>query len=432
MRNIPGDCRYMTLVASEKSLALGIFFLPLMTLTAPTGYSYPAVILLLAALTQHTFLPGVEKHRHHLSFPAKLIISSLLLYAAFWIGDAAVRGEGLRGFDRPSRFIIAAFCLVAVSRARINAEWFWAGLSFGSIGAGAIALWQWAIGGVARVSGFAPTNKFGLIAITMGLMCLSGLIWASNSSYSRKRKLLTAGLLIFGSCLGLTAAMLSGSRGAWIALIPSTLVYLLVIPRVLKVVYSFSLIAVLALFLTLLALILPTDDSVNRLKNASSQLNTYLEGNFTEGPVGYRLDMWKGAILLFNERPYIGWGELGYASRMQDLENNGALQKGTADYAHAHNDWFNVLAKKGLTGGVVLLSVYVVPLFFFIQIAIRAVKGNALDTFTLALATSGIVLVLSFISGGVAQVPFGRNIGIMFYGFMMASLVGLLSHQRSP
>jgi O-antigen ligase len=304
------------------------------------------------------------------------------------------------------------------------------GLSFGSVGAGAVAIFEWSLTGASRVSGFAPTNKFGLISITMALMCVSGFIWTHGFSDSGKRKFLISSFLLAASFCGLCAAILSGSRGAWLALIPATLVYLLVMSRLLRPKTVFYLVGALAAAAILLSQTFLASGIENRLGDSHHEFEAYINGKFIGGSVGLRLEMWKGATLLFIERPYFGWGELGYASMMQDLETNNVIQEGTASFSHAHNDWFNVLAKKGLSGALILLAVYVAPLFLFVQTAVHIMKSHALDTSRLALAVSGIILVLSFMSGGIAQITFNRNIGVMVYGFMVAVLVGLLTQRR--
>ncbi|RZU99408.1 O-antigen ligase family protein [Spiribacter vilamensis] len=418
--------------ATDNSLAFGIFLLPTLSLALPSGYSYGIIIILLSAIAIRVFDSEKYQSGFALSTPVSLIILSLVLYAVFWIGDAALRGEGVSDFDRPIRFLIAALCLSVIARTRIDSAWLWMGLGLGSINAGSVALWQWTVNGASRASGFAPTNKFGLIAITMALMCLSGLIWSTSTSCSGKKRFFISGLLVIGSFFGFTAAMLSGSRGAWIALIPATIVYSLVLTRILQAKYILRLTSMLGLFVILLVYILPTSNIVNRLEDAGSQLEAYVNGDFVGGSVGFRLEMWKGAGLLFIERPYIGWGELGYYSKMHELETNGAIQEHTARFTHAHNDWFNVLAKKGLAGGLILLAVYFTPLVFFIQTTLRAGRAKVVNTHMLALSVSGIVLVCSFMSVGIAQVTFNRNIGIMFYAFMIAVLVGLLARDRLP
>ena len=405
--------------------------MPSLVLTIPTGYSYAAVILLFGAIAHSVCLPIDYRRQHEICGLVKIVIFSFLLYAMFWIGDAAIRGDGPSDFDRPSRFIIAAFCLTVFTRTQINAKWLWMGLGFGTIGAGGVAVWQWLIDGVSRASGFAPTNKFGLIAITMTLMCVSGLIWASASFHSKRLKISISFLLIAGMFSGLIAAMLSGSRGAWLALLPSTFIYLLLVLRMLNTKQIFLTSGGLVIFAAFLFYILPVGNITDRLNTVGTQLNSYIEGDFSGGSVGYRLEMWKGASFLFIERPFIGWGELGYSLKMEELEDKEVLQQGTASYTHAHNDWFNTLAKKGITGAFILLAVYLTPGLFFTQRAVRAAKGDTFDTSTFALAIAGIVFILSFMSGGIAQVTFNRNIGVMFYGFMVAALVGILANGAS-
>ena len=97
-----------------------------------------------------------------------------------------------------------------------------------------------------------------------------------------------------------------------------------------------------------------------------------------------------------------------------------------ATFNHAHNDWLNVLAKKGLFGAIWLFAVYAIPLAFFMKRLIRSV-----DRETCILATAGAMLVINFVTYGMAHNALGSNNGVMTYAFWLAVITGgLVERQR--
>jgi len=411
---------------SEQLLTLGVFLLPALALVAESGYSYGAVVLLIGAVSY--------RFAHRRTWPStpalpglvKVIVAVMVVYALVWMADAALRGEGLREFDRPSRFLFAAFCLVVLARARIPATALWLGLAVGGIGAGAIAIWQKLIEGMGRATGFAQTIQFGNASMLFGLMCGAGLIWAVQPHRPAGRRIALVLVLVLGAMGGITASFLSGSRGAWLALGPALLIggwaawqlgrarlYLMTVPVALAVLVA-------GVYLH------PATGVEHRVTSAVDQLERYFEDDQRASSVGYRLEMWRGTAQLFAERPLTGWGELGYIERLRALGEAGVIHPTASRYTHAHNEWMNTLAKKGLLGGVILLGLYLVPTVWFLRSGAGAARQRSGDTVapSLALATAGLLFTLGFMATGLTQVNFNHNIGAMLFAFMTAVLVG--------
>ena len=418
---------------TEKLLAVGIFLLPALSLTAPSGYSFASIIILLAAIVHQFVIRDNYLPISHITGPGKLIILFFLLYAAFWIGDAAVRGEGVRGFDRPSRFVFASFCLMIIARTRIQPSWLWIGLSLGCIGAGGIAVWQVLIEGSSRASGFAQTNKFGIIAILMGLMCITGLAWAHELPRSRLQRVTALLLLCVGAVSGIAASFLSGSRGALFAMVPAIFAGIWALRQTRHATrYLLPGLVALATSAIALAYLIHITGIDSRIVIGIQQLQGYINGDSTQGSIGLRLEMWKGAAHLFSERPIIGWGEIAYAERMHELGQVGVINPSTSRFAHTHNDWMNVLAKKGIIGGVILLGTYGVPFLYYIRVARKSSAAGKQDRSSFALAMAGVIFSSGFAAGGVSQVSFSHNIGVMVYAFMVAVLTGILEAKNRP
>ena len=418
------------LVIGERLLVLGVFLLPALSLTVPSGYSYASVVLLIGA-TIHRSSSGKEYGvSPHFPDLVKLLILFLVLYAIFWIGDAAARGEGIRGFDRPSRFLLGAFCLTVIARTRTSPICLWAGLAVGSIGTGGIAIWQKFIENAPRANGFTQTNEFGSIAMLMGLMCITGLIWACEPFKRRLKRPFLGGLFLIGSVNGITASLLSGSRGAWLALLPATLVGLWVARRLSFTKAYLLVVGILATLAASAAYISPATGVASRIAVAVHEVNDYVEGNVTDTSVGHRLEMWESALELFAEKPYLGWGEVAYRQEMKGLGAIGNVNADISRYSHAHNEWFNVLAKKGITGGLILFGLYITPFILFLRLGYQSTIPGRLNRSRFSLAAAGMVFSSGFVATGMTQVSFNHNVGVMVYVFMIAALVGISTNRH--
>ena len=411
---------------SERIMALGVFLLPALALTLDSGYSYGAVILLVGAVSYRIAERQTWRTKAVLPRLLKAIVAVMVAYALVWMADAALRGEGLREFDRPSRFLFAAFCLTVLAKSRVSATPMWLGLAIGSIGAGSIALWQKLIEGKARASGFAQTIQFGNASILFGLMCGAGVVWALNSRWSSRTRGLLALAFALGGIGGITASFLSGSRGAWLALGPALFIGLWAAWRLGRA-WHYLLIAPAGLALLVAAVYLhPATGVEHRVTSALNQFEAYFEDDQRGGSVGFRLEMWRGTAQLFAERPLTGWGELGYIERLRALGEAGVIHPRASRFTHAHNEWMNTLAKKGLLGGVILLGLYLVPTVWFLRLGAIAARQRSDHTMapSLALATAGLLFTLGFMATGLTQVNFNHNIGAMLFAFMTAVLVG--------
>jgi len=112
----------------------GAFLLFSLAFVLPSGYSYGAVVLLIGALL--TFRRNLTVD---LAWGAWFIVLSFCAYAAFWGLDGLVRGEGIRDLDRPVRFLVAAFVLLALCRKPPSSLSIMVGIALGSLGAGVVA-----------------------------------------------------------------------------------------------------------------------------------------------------------------------------------------------------------------------------------------------------------------------------------------------------
>jgi O-antigen ligase len=86
---------------------------------------------------------------------------------------------------------------------------------------------------------------------------------------------------------------------------------------------------------------------------------------------------------------------------------------------HAHNEWLDMFARRGLVGVAFLAGWLLIPIFIFYPRRRRnlADSNEAKCMEELTIRVTGILLSVSFIGFGLTQVLFSHNSGHMMYLF---------------
>ncbi|GGC99675.1 O-antigen ligase family protein [Vreelandella lutescens] len=391
-----------------------VFLLAAIALVVPSGYSLGAVLLLLAGLglIATRRVPVITKQDG-------AIIAVLLAYAAITMFEAWWDGQGSKGFDKPSRFILAIPALFWMLRYPPKPAFLWSGAATGALLACGWAGWQKLVEGVDRAQGHTHVIQFGNLSMLLGVLCMAGLGWAV---VQRQRGLWIA-LLLAGAVGGVLGSLFSGSRGGWVGF-P---IVLLVLYRAYGTQLSAKLkIAVLATVLVGGATVyaVPQIGVQDRVHQAFSDIALYVSGENRSTSIGSRFEMWRGAALLIQEKPLTGWGSNGYAEAMAEFGAAGVISAEAAQYGHAHNEFIDAFAKRGLLGLIVLLALYLVPMRLFA----RQLQADHLPT--RAVATAGVLLPVTFLDFGLSQVFLEHNSGVMMYAFLLVVLWGIYVNEQ--
>jgi O-antigen ligase len=388
--------------------SLAVFLMGAIALVVPSGYTYGAALLLLGSFSLLYSRPALCLQKEDKQIMAVLALYSLLFCAQLWL-----EGADSSAYDRPSRFIFAVPVLLFVLAYPPRLAFIWTGMVVGSVLTAGWAIWQKLFLGIERATGYTYVIQFGNISMLFGLFCLAGLGWAAVQPHSRR----WLAWLLLGALAGALGSLLSGSRGGWIGL-----------PFVFWVLYraygrELSVrLRLLALALVLgvggLAYALPQTGVQQRVQHVFVDIEQYQQGNRLTS-LGARFDMWQGALTLIAEKPFTGWGWQGYGERMRELAEQGGVTDFSAN-THAHNEYLDNFARRGILGLLSLLALYLVPLRLFS----RRLASSNLEL--RALATAGTLLPVAFMDFGLSQVFFGHNSGVMVYAFWLAVLWGTL------
>lgn len=394
--------------------ATAIFLFALLALVIPSGYSLGAALLLVGGIYAYT------QNRHQaIDTKTLLVLLTLALFSAEGIANILWHQLDSRTYDKVIRFILAIPVFYLIRWAKPELHWVWVGLVGGSLGAGATAFFEKFIVGLDRPGGFTHPIQFGNLSMLMGLFCLAGLGWAASLSNAKQRHLFLV-LLTLGALGGLIGSLLSGSRGGWVGL-PFVLLVLF------KAYHGFfalrtKILAIAIIFLGAITIFYTPQIHVqDRVYAAVNDIKLYQQGD-SNTSLGARFEMWHGALLLIKEKPLLGWGKEAYQPAMTALADQNKINSVVSLFGHAHNEILDQTAKHGLVGLVLLLALYLVPIWYFSPY----LKHPNLSV--RAIAVAGTLLAVAYIDFGLSQAFLSHNSGVMMYPFWLVIWAGYLQN----
>lgn len=405
---------YKNFLAGGLSLSAFLFFA--LSLAVPSGYSYgPAALALLAIASCW------QKHpREATSRDTKILLASLFLSGLLWTAalDRAWSGAGMA---YGAKYALAGLSLWVLSKRGLAPNAVVWGLATGAVGALGVAAYQYLVLHWDKAWGFTNAIQYGGIAMYLGIAS-----WAM-ALLGRWRWPQIVALGLCGAC-GVLAALLSESRGSWVT-----------VPLLLAAIWfmawrnGYKRIASVAILVMLIggaALVLPAYKKFEqRADVAVQEAQHYLAEpqKYAETSIGQRLEQWRLAIHLIEERPVAGWGLEGYVRAKQAMVDKGAAHPSVMDYGHAHNEILDMWVKRGMAGLLILLFFYAAPLYVFWPTPKRLARTDAArQPRLLALRAAASLLPLAYFGFGWTQVFFAHNSGQMFYIFSLATFWGAI------
>jgi len=336
----------------------------------------------------------------------------VLAYAAGHLLLGLHESLAWRSIDPVLPFGLIVFGLWALRRYKPRAIWLWMGLAVGAIGAASISGYQVIKLGL-RAEGFTHAIQFGNIALLFGVLCMARALTTLKLSWLNL-------LMWLGFASGVAASVWSQTRGGWLAI---ALVFAWImshaiqswVKRVLVVLVLVSCIAMLA---TQLGLVQRVE---SRVTEAVTEVNAYFQTNQQNTAVGSRLAMWHFAIQQVSEAPLLGHGKLGWIELRDQAISHGELDPFIANFSHVHNEYLDVLLKRGVVGLILLLLLYLGPMFYFFK---SYLKETNVDVKSLAIA--GMVIPMMYMDFGLTQVFLSHNSGRMVLMSLWMCVAALL------
>jgi O-antigen ligase len=383
------------------------FLFPFLSLVTLFGVSLGSFLFLATALI--SFKPCRDALARH--WPqVRWVVLAFLLHFLFVLGCALVRGANMNTVEKPARMFFAVSALAAVLAARPPRRMLWWGVIAGALAALPFVAWQRIALGIDRPGGLINAITFGDLALLLALLSVMAAIDMRNSP----RQAVLAGC---GALAGLSASLLTGTRGGWVALAVAALLLL----RHARLLGGFRLRVMLAAgaAVVLAAWFVPASGMQGRFDEGVSDVRAWFEHGTVFTRVGTRLELWKGATMLIAEHPLLGMDFEASRVRLAEFAREGRLDPVVLPLPHLHNDVLQELVKGGVVGFALWAAILAAPLLFFVR-ALRAGAGAPES----ALALAGILVVTSYMCFGLTEVIFWSMKGSLFYALMVFVLMG--------
>ena len=409
-----------------QGVTLAAFLLPALSLALPSGYSWGALLLCLTAVGALFTARRESRPRGDLVRFAVAVALMGLLYAT----DAhTAHGWHWSGLDRSTKFGLSLLAIATVAAfpvQHIALKW---GIWVGALGAGATAAHQVLWLDFPRAQGYTNAIQFGDIALLLG-------IWSWIWAYQDTQKARWWGWL--AGFAGLYACLASQSRGGWV-MVPVLVACVLwqrqrIRPNGARPSTLREYAWIVAVVLGALAWQAPTltERGTEAWREFVQHASHAMPNETASTSVGQRLAHWQLALQMGLEKPLMGWGDDGYKREKEQRTRSGEAPAVLAEFGHAHNEWLEQWAKKGLLGVLALALLLLVPASAYWRVLreARPSPGAVDRSARNAVALCGLVLVLGYAGFGQTQVMFAHNSGTMMYLFM--NLLFLSACTRLP
>jgi O-antigen ligase len=383
------------------------FLFPFLSLVTLFGVSLGSFLFLATALI--SFKPCRDALARH--WPqVRWVVLAFLLHFLFVLGCALVRGANMNTVEKPARMFFAVSALAAVLAARPPRRMLWWGVIAGALAALPFVAWQRIALGIDRPGGLINAITFGDLALLLALLSVTAALDMRNSPRQ-------AALAACGALAGLSASLLTGTRGGWVALAVAAMLFL----RHAHLLGGFRVRVMLAAgaAVVLAAWFVPASGMQGRFDEGVSDVRGWFEHGTVFTRVGTRLELWKGATMLIAERPLLGMDFQASRVRLAEYAQEGRLDPVVLTLPHLHNDGLQELVKGGVVGFALWAAILAAPLLFFAR-ALRTGAGTPQS----ALALAGILVVASYVCFGLTEVIFWSMKGSLFYALMVFVLMG--------
>ncbi len=266
---------------------------------------------------------------------------------------------------------------------------------------------------------FVAPNAFGTSTMLLTFLCLFS-IDAINKDGPALRLLKYAGVLA-----GIYLEMKSQTRGAWIAE-PVMLGLWAAIHWQAKSKQEL-LISVLISVLVAIGCYFFIDFFHARVNSIYYEMSSWLSKSNIDTSMGLRLSMWEISWALFKQRPFCGYGDLGYQAQLLTPQIQATFsQDAIFQMMHfgPHNEYLANMVRSGVFGLIAVLLQFFAPAVIFI-------RGLKSETQRIKSASAmGLCLVMCVMISGLSIEVLTLKYTNSFYGLMVAALCASVLWKR--
>lgn len=385
---------------------LAVFYFLVIALSWQGGYSLGALAILLVAIV--FFIFNREKLKPS---PRFLIYIFLIYFLARTISYAYYGFAESIQLDLALRFLLAIILVFFLAQKKLHFKFLLLGLTIGSAWAFWIGYNQINNGYYRALNFFNNPIMLGQTGVLWAMLSLAGLFLLEK--LTPKLKFFLLFIYLAGFVFGLGIAVISGSKGAWIMVLPALGVFIISSWNYFKLKH---LLVFLALLVFGLVWVIATDNIIKkRSLDAFAEISAYQKDNKAKfSSVGARLQMYKVASLMFLEEPIMGTGRLNRSQTIAELDIDERIKKNVAGYFRFHNDFFDIAAFNGLLVLIPFLLLLLIPAWFFGKHLLHKDKKIKY------LATSGFLVVFCLSMAAMTETYFQSNSGVIIYSLLVA------------
>ena len=395
---------------------IGLFFI--LNLITPDGLNIVSLFMTIASITYILFY----KKNIILNYDEKILVSLLVLIFYFFMSSGSYHDSNIREIDNYTRFILAVPLYIFLRDIRISIDYLFLIINISSILIGLMALYAFLIDSQLRVFGFTSTATiYGNISM---LHFLFSFIIFQYKNKSSKQTLLS----LLGILFALIAIILSASRGPLLA-IPLVFLFIILINKY----FSFNL-KHLLIGLACTIFVVQFSGLSNRITDGYNEFKSQDISNLSSswkstGSITQRLIIWQGSVNMIKKEPLYGVGLDNFNNELLSQIKNKNLSPVRVDpsnlsggFNHAHNQYLDILAKTGIIGLLIFLSLLIV----FLKIFYKSLKSQH-DTKIVGLF--GFITILSYSAFMMTHVVFSHNHSILFMLYTLIIFTSIISNK---
>ena len=268
-----------------------------------------------------------------------------------------------------------------------------------------------------RPSGGVNPMRYAAISLIFMGFAINAAVFVRNKSIALKCLL---ALAVVGSAV---ACMLTQVRGAWLALMAMLAVYIVVL---LYMGHKKLLLGFLVVCVVVVGMFSQQPQVQQRLDRTEQSFQRYLEGD-SHTSLGARLDMFKAAWILIQERPIFGHGLNSYSDKATEIRLvTPGMNREVGMWNNPHNEILQVMVEKGVIGLATFIAIFASCAYLFIS-AYRNNKGNNAVAY---FAFGGLIILVVYFMAGLSVALFEHNVFNQFFTIVISVFAGQVYAHR--
>ncbi len=367
-----------------------------------------------------------KEKRPTLSMQEKWVMWAFVSYCAVYLFSFGFNGilgnlqdPRIKFIDHELRFLTIVPIFFLLKKNPVPKRILWFSVIIGCIISGGYAIFdRMLISPGERVQGSYHEIAFGHICLAMAFMSIAGL----NDFKKKKTAWVIAPLSAF--VLGVSGAVFSGTRGAWIAFPPLLLAAFFQFRKDLGTKVWAGVIMIICIAAVFIYQ-MPSTGIAQRIDKTYREIRDYRSGNLKSSSFGERIEGWLAAAHIFQAHPIVGAGPGNFKPYVKEMIAQGKRSNIIARYSQPHSIYMAVMADCGIPGLASLLAVFLVPLWTVIMM----IKHR--DTHR-DVGYAGVFLIVGFMIFGLTETIFGRNIYICYYIIMLSVILSTGAGSADP